>query len=103
MSNVYPVQRFNSHYWYNNTQTGFDHITYYKHIKYENGATRWYRKWNSGKLEHGGIIIPKSPIENDTYSNGVYTVSLIWGDETPSVYDYPSDGFSKQYDIVNSI
>lgn len=96
------IQKFNSHYWYEQTSNGFDHIKIYQHKKNSNELVRWFKLWDSGYLEHGGIIDITRPVEGDVSNseNNTYTVNLRWtynkNNFSPS-YDYPSEGLIQFY------
>jgi hypothetical protein len=60
-------------------QTGFDYVK-----KFSRNKSKWYRLWNSGLLEHGGII-------SATWTSGSVEVKLNWTDsnnETAPVFIY---------------
>jgi hypothetical protein len=52
---------------------------------------RWCRLWNSGHLEHGGIIeIPKYDIiSSSNASCYIISVDLDWANDDKLYYDYP--------------
>ena len=97
MSNVGKYQDFNVQ---NGTsQSGFDYVVYFHQHKFtgaDDKCMKWFRVWNSGKVEHGGIV--KNNANNATIigdsivANGkMYKVNLTWSDsnvKAPS-YTYP--------------
>lgn len=63
--------------------TGFDWVVKYFHSRFNSGATcKWFRVWNSGLVEHGGII------SADSGCAGKMGDSLVYPDEsgTPTCY-----------------
>ena len=96
------MQKFNSHYWYEPTMNGFDHVRAYQQKKSTNGLVKWFMLWNSGYLEHGGIIDIMNPVEGDTYASNskTYTINLSWtynNNKLSPIYDYPSEGLIQFY------
>lgn len=61
---------------------------------------KWFRMWNSGYLEHGGVI-------SVDRTGDVISVELDWeyndGDQTMTapVYDYPQDGNESFYGLYD--
>lgn len=101
-SNIDGKQSFKSHYWYENNIQGFDHIKIFQSKKTGNGLVRWYRLWDSGYLEHGGIIDINNPMNGDKYNQQAYTytVNLYWNQSNGQksiIYDYPSQGLIQFY------
>lgn len=100
ISALYNTQRMISHTQYINDQ-GFDYVRFFKRDSVNtkiNVTTsknmplyRWCRLWNSGHLEHGGIIeIPKySNISSNESSCYNISIDLAWADDDRLFYDYP--------------
>ena len=111
MSNIGKYQNFNIQ---NGTsQEGFDYAVYF-HQHFFTGSDskcmKWFRVWNSGKIEQGGIV--KNNSDNATkmgdsviQGGKLYKVNLAWSDSTvkaPS-YAYPiaSGGFYQEADYLD--
>lgn len=74
-----------------NQQTGFDYIVKEVHHKIDDIQNVWFRLWNSGLLEHGGVIQSNKTSSNFssvkfdwTYNNGSET-------KTAPIYSYAED------------
>lgn len=101
VSALYNAQRMHDHDKYINDQ-GFDYV---KEFKKSNISTsldgnyklyKWCRLWNSGHLEHGGIIeIPKyRTLSSPEASCYVISVDFTWANSDRLYYDYSvSDDF----------
>src|SRR5574344_676909 len=77
--------------------TGFDFIKEFAEIKLDDNCVRWFRLWNSGILEHGGIALADEDAR-------IYEVRLDWtygNNLTAKIYEYPIDSESF-YGIYNS-
>lgn len=66
---------------------------------------RWYRRWSSGYLEHGGIVEIPSAVNQLDISSYEVCVKLDWTDGlvTAEKYDYPlapSSIYSDQFDLL---
>ena len=88
---------------YMNTD-GFDYVVDFKRFGQKAGNSlapgknfylyRWYRLWNSGFLEHGGVVrcnpIPSVDYEVSNPDNYIVKVDLTWGlgDKATAVYNY---------------
>lgn len=88
---------------YMNTD-GFDYVVDFKRFAQQAGNSlapgknfylyRWYRLWNSGFLEHGGVVrcnpIPSADYEVSNPDNYIVKVDLTWGlgDKATAVYNY---------------
>lgn len=101
MSNLSGKQTFTSHYWYSPVLSGYDQVKAFYHVKYGENTCKWFRIWQSGLLEHGGIVDCNNPSAGDSFGYGIYTVKLDWqyADSKAPVYDYPQPGFQQFYDI----
>lgn len=96
ISALYNTQQMVSHTQYINDQ-GFDFVRIFKkenittnlHSKYM-PLYRWCRLWNSGHLEHGGIIeIPKYDFISSTNASCyVISIDLSWVNNNKLLYDY---------------
>ena len=87
------------------TNTGFDYVVCFHCAKFRlpsgSETIKWFRMWNSGFLEHGGIVWPEYPVAGDelvcrdSSGNPVqYKVNLAWTDNgiTAPVYTYSTSG-----------
>ena len=95
-SNLSGEQRLKSHVWYDKTLEGFDHVKELVWKKYGDGRVKWYRLWDSGFLEHGGIVNTDVPAPGDvvTDDGSRYDVSLNWTSDVGKAsvtYDYPTE------------
>lgn len=100
ISALYNAQQLKNHTQYVNEQ-GFDYVREFKKdmvpttlSSTDYSTYRWARLWNSGHLEHGGIIeIPKySTISSTNPNDYIVQIDFSWADDL--VYDYSTaDGF----------
>ena len=99
-SNINGQQELRSHNWHVNPIKGLDHVKRFQKRIFANGNIKWYRLWNSGFLEHGGIVDMAANLDGgDTRHENLYTVRLDWTDSDGKqvVYDYPTAGFDGFY------
>lgn len=109
IDNVYNALRVNSHDEFVNQQ-GVDYVTRFKIMPFTTKVVpvstdndisisstmlyRWYRLWNSGYLEHGGIVeIPAYQTSASTQASCYeHIISLDWDREKEpmSIYNYPT-------------
>lgn len=94
LNNIKTNNIFLNHKWYNNELTpGFDFVKQFVKKTY-NGGVKWFRLWNSGFLEHGGIISTSQYEDTlDKVDCPFYTVNLKWkyGNSFAKVYNYEND------------
>lgn len=102
ISSLYNTQKILNHNQYINDQ-GFDFV---KEFKKTSNSTRlkssnmnlynWCRLWNSGHLEHGGIVeIPQyTTLSSNNVSCYVISIDFTWNNTNNLIYDYEtSDNF----------
>lgn len=105
LSNAKDFQLFNSHYWYKPAMYGYDNVAL-MHIKTHpsvKALTKWFRQWNSGYLEHGGIIdIGDRFAEDRTIDDNSIIIKLNWSYNglTAPTYDYPLEGLQSFYSEI---
>jgi len=68
--------------------------------KFDGGKCKWFKIWDSGMVEHGGIVDPTDPDgTGDSSDFRRYTVNLKWaydGGVAPT-YDYPPEDLISFY------
>ena len=112
MSNVTGQQDFNNTAGV--TTEGFDYVVYYHQKQFlddpEKKCMKWFRVWNSGKLEHGGIVKVDAAIaakmgDSLAYGGTHYRVNLSWSDsnvKAPSyTYAIAADSFYYESDYLD--
>ena len=71
---------------------------------------KWFRVWNSGKLEHGGIVKADAAMASKmgdslAYGSTHYKVNLAWSDndvKAPSyTYSIAADSFYYESDYID--
>lgn len=101
VSALYNAQRMIDHDKYINDQ-GFDYVREFKKSSISTSLDgnyklyKWCRLWNSGHLEHGGIIeIPKyDEISSSNASCYIVSIDFTWANSDRLYYDYSiSDDF----------
>jgi len=68
--------------------------------KFGDGKCKWFKIWDSGLVEHGGVVDPADPTgTGDAADNRRYTVNLKWqyDEGTAPTYDYPPEGLVSFY------
>lgn len=95
LTNITPIQKQTNNNWLVD-DSGFDYVKNFTNIILEDGQRRWFREWNSGVLEHGGLI----SISEEDKTNFYKKIDFSWiynnssGLETKSPifsYDYSED------------
>ena len=104
-SNIDSAQTFNSHYRYATDAIGYDHVKLNIIKKQPKPCYRQFKIWDSGYLEHSGIINTAADDSKVIVSDGAVTVYLDWtySGGTAPTYDYPSDGFKSFYNYVTEV
>lgn len=112
MSNIEKYQDFNVQN--GTTQTGFDYVVYFHQHKFSNiddKCMKWFRVWNSGKVEHGGIVknsAESAAVMGDSIaSNGkIYKVNLSWSDSNVKApgytYSISPGSFYQEADYIDT-
>lgn len=49
------------------TATGYDRVKFYDQRQTGEGRFKWVRVWESGFVEHGGVVSLDDPDGDDTY------------------------------------
>lgn len=88
MSNIDKLQEYSPTQGY--TDEGIDYIVAYHQKQFANGeCVKWFRVWNSGLVEHGGIVDTRHASEcGDQLAYEIdnqaqcYKVNLAWKDST---------------------
>lgn len=105
LTNIKGLQEVKSHLYFSKTQ-GFDFVKLAFQTKTTDGCFRWFRLWNSGMLEHGGVVDVENPYSGDSleYDNLCYKVALNWSSSSMKapVYDYQIGGLNSFYDVDTS-
>ena len=112
MSNVTGMQDFNNTA--GTSTEGFDYVVYYHQKQFtddpDKKCIKWFRVWNSGKLEHGGIVKVDAVMASKmgdslVYGGTHYKVNLAWSDSEVKapVYKYSiaADSFYYESDYIN--
>lgn len=100
-------QWFGSHLYRNGDDRemlkGFDSVKTFVRRTFADGLVKWFRLWESGYLEHGGIIDAQRPdiTEDQTaYDGDCVRVNLNWsyaGLSAAPCYDFPRTGLEPFY------
>ena len=114
INKVYNALKVRDHYQYVNGQ-GVDYVVKVgktsipSHLSSSSDAKptyKWFRRWSSGYLEHGGIIeIPKYDNSKTDISCYELSIKLDWidGDISAEAYDYPialNPIYGNQFDLI---
>lgn len=90
---------------------GLDYVLKFVRKKYDGGAVKWFRLWNSGYLEQGGIfdinnIAGKDSIQYGGINGKIATVNLNWtykSNRTAPCFDYTKGSFQSFYDVDTAL
>ena len=89
-SNIQYANTYSSHL-YPNEQNGVDVPKLYVTRQFD-GLIKWFRLWQSGLLEHGGIVDVTRPngLDSIEYNKKFYKVVFNWpySEGTAPIYDY---------------
>lgn len=96
---------YDSHYYYFSHKSksfydGFDFVKQTETRLYGDGIVKWFRWWNSGFLEQGGVIdIDQLETTQDSIDGDIITVNLQWSGEkySPPTYNYVKTGTDAVY------
>lgn len=79
---------------------GFDFVKRFESKDFGGGVVKWFRLWNSGFLEQGGVIDTSSiDTSQDSIQQNIVTVNLNWSGAkfAPPAYDYIRTDYQTTY------
>ena len=90
---------------------GFDYVKKFVRKQYNGKSVKWFRLWNSGYLEQGGIFDINNIAGKDTLQYGgvdgkIATVNFGWtykGGRTAPFFDYVKNSFQPFYDVDTAL
>ena len=90
---------------------GLDYVQKFVRKKYDGRSVKWFRLWNSGYLEQGGIFDLNNIAAKDSVQYGgtyrkIATVNFGWtykSNKTAPCFDYVKSSFQPFYDVDTAL